>query len=52
MKKKINIVLFCAVSFMYASVNATPVTWHVSQQSGDDTAAAADDTGATSAQMT
>ena len=47
MQKKINIVLFCAVSFMYASVGAAPITWHVSQQSGDDMAAAADDTGAT-----
>ena len=47
MKKRINIVLFCAVSFMCASVGAAPITWHVSQQSGDDSAAAADDTGAT-----
>ena len=47
MKKKINIVLFCAVSFACAAVNATPVTWHVNQQSGDNAAAAADDTGAT-----
>ena len=44
---KINGVLFCVAIFVCAAVHATPTTWRVNQQSGNDTAAAADDTGAT-----
>ena len=44
---KINGALFCAAVFVCAAVHATPTTWRVSQQSGNDTAAAADNTGET-----